>query len=145
MEKPSKRLAIVADMAKRKEDEAAAILADRQQKLAEEKQRSSDLKEYYQEYENRFQQQTQGLRVETIIQNRDFLHQLSQSCQIQNSEVARLQQEVDIAIAFWHQCHLKYQKLNEHIEKLCDKEAAAMDALEQKSVDEWVTQNFARK
>ncbi|MFL0809579.1 MAG: flagellar FliJ family protein [Agarilytica sp.] len=144
MPRASKRLVVVADMAKRKEDEAAAILADRQKKLEEEKQRSGDLLAYYSEYETKFQQRTQGLRAESLMQNREFLQQLANSCEIQRSEVARIQQEVDIAIAFWHQCHLKHEKLREHIAKLSKDEDSALEALEQKSVDEWVAQNFSR-
>ncbi|MFL0799179.1 MAG: flagellar FliJ family protein [Agarilytica sp.] len=141
----SKRLGVVVDMAKREEDKAAALLDEKRNALVAEEIRLNDLKEYYEEYETQFKQTTKILRAEDFAKNRNFLHQLSQSCDLQNTQVAHAQLAVDKAIEEWRKVHLKLEKLRDHVSRLKLAEIADQDKQEQKRVDEWVTQAYVRK
>lgn len=145
MTRPSQRLSVVVDMARRKEDDAAKRLELKRRQLDDEVQRLEDLKEYYQEYEVRFKQNQTAVRAQEFAKKRDFLNQLSQSCDIQKLQVQHVQNEFNAAINEWHQCHLKTEKLNEYVDTLTQQEKTALEKKEQKRVDEWVTQTYARR
>ncbi len=145
MPSESKRLSVVVDMAKREEDKAAAELDEKRNALVAEQIRLNDLKEYYAEYDTQFKQTKVVLRAEDFAKNRNFLHQLSQSCDLQNMQVEHAQLAVDKAIAEWRVIHLKMEKLRDHVSRLKMAELADQDKQEQKRIDEWVTQTYARK
>ncbi|MFL0803020.1 MAG: flagellar export protein FliJ [Agarilytica sp.] len=145
MPSESKRLSVVVDMAKREEDKAAAVLDEKRNALVAEQIRLNDLKEYYAEYDSQFKTATVVLRAEDFAKNRNFLHQLSQSCDLQNLQVEHAQLAVDTAIDEWRKIHLKLEKLRDHVKRLKMAEISYQDKQEQKRVDEWVTQTYARK
>ncbi len=145
MPSESKRLSVVVDMAKREEDKAAAYLDEKRNALVEEQIRLNDLKEYYAEYDMQFKKSTVVLRAEDFAKNRNFLHQLSQSRDLQALQVEHAQLAVDKAIDAWRIIHLKLEKLKEHVSRIKMAEIASQDKQEQKRVDEWVTQTYARR
>ncbi len=145
MPSESKRLSVVVDMAKREEDKAAAELDEKRNALVAEQIRLNDLKEYYAEYDMQFKKTTVVLRAEDFAKNRNFLHQLSQSCDLQAQQVEHAQLAVDKAIDEWRIIHLKLEKLRDHVSRIKLAEIADQDKQEQKRVDEWVTQTYARK
>ncbi len=145
MTRPSQRLSVVVDMARRKEDDAAKVLEKKRAQLDDEIKRLDDLNTYYSEYETRFKENQHSVRAQDFAKKRDFLNQLSHSRSIQALQLQHVQREFDLAIGEWHQCHLKSEKLCEYVEGLKRQEMADIDRKEQKAVDEWVTQTHARK
>lgn len=139
------RLHVVVDMAKQKEDESATRLEIKRQALNDEQQRLGDLKEYYAEYDLSFKQANKVMRAEDFAAKRNFLHQLSLSCELQDSQVELMQQEFDAAINEWRLFHLKVERLQGYVAKLKKEGLALLDKQEQKSVDEWVSQRYFRK
>lgn len=139
------RMEVVVTMAKQKEDEAAARLDQKRQALGDEEKRLGDLNEYYSEYDARFKQASNIMRAEDFAAKRNFLHQLSQSCELQASQVTLVQQEFDAAINEWRVLHLKHERLQGYVAQLEKEELALLDKQEQKRIDEWVSQTHFRK
>lgn len=140
----SKRLLIVVDIAHKNEQNAAEKLKLSRENLTREEARLRDIEGYYQDYSTHFGAKKNNLRVEQLVANRDFLRQLSQTAEAQKIQIQRVTEQVDYAKNEWFACHLKKENLMAYLEKLKREEGALQDKLEQKMVDEWVTQSMAR-
>ena len=141
----AQRLSVVIDLAKRDEDAAAKALDEARQVLEAEQQRLADLHRYYEEYEQQFNRKGMPLRTEDLSRQRDFLQQLTRSCDAQAVQVKQLQAAFDQAVAAWQQVHLRHKQLCDYVAQLHKQELAQLDKKEQKRIDEWVAQRYARK
>ena len=141
----SKRLKVVVGQAQREEEAAARRFEQSRQMLAAEQKRLQDLDSYYQEYESRFKSRQQGIRASELQSGREFLQQLAESQQVQAAHIARLQADCDVAKQAWYQCHLKVENLAQYVENLAREETRELDRREQKRLDEWSGQAFARR
>ena len=139
----SKRMKVVVEMAQRAEDDAAAQLAKSRQELDEELQRLNDLEHYYQEYDQRFQN-TPAVRADQLSANRQFLQQLRDTCSAQGVQVKRAEHLLEAAKGYWRDQHLKHKNLKNYVEKLRAQEGAVREKLEQKLLDDWVSQSHQR-
>lgn len=141
----AQRLMIVIDLAKRDEDAAAKILDEKRRAKEAEMQRLGDLRQYYQEYEQQFNRRDLPLRAEAFARQREFLQQLTKSCESQMLQVEHMQHAFNVAVAQWQSCHLRHKQLCDYVARLHKQELALMDKKEQKSIDDWVAQRYARK
>lgn len=141
----SKRLGIVVDIAQSNEERAAEKLQQAREFLDREQTRLQEIERYYQDYNSQFASQRSGLRAEQMLTNREFLRQLSLTAEAQKMQIQRATEQVDRAKKEWFACHLKKEKLEAYIEKLKHEESAVQDKLEQKMVDDWVTQSLSRE
>lgn len=142
--KRSKRMSVVVDMSKREEEAAAQELQVCLLKLSEEEQKLQRLDEYYRDYEKLFASQKVGVRVESIVSNRNFLHQLAETIKVQEQQVVHLREQAEGVKRHWHLCHLKHGNLAKFVEQIKTGEIADQDKMEQKNVDEWVSQSHSR-
>ncbi len=139
------RLSVVIDLAKRDEDAAAKILDEKRQAYEAETQRLDELRQYYGEYEQQFNRKGLPLRADELVRQREFLQQLTKSCESQTLHVDHMHQAFEQAVAQWQVCHLRHKQLRDYVARLHKQELALMDKKEQKRIDEWVTQRFARE
>ncbi len=133
----SKRLKVVIELAKKAEDEAAASFGEVASLLEKEKNKSLDLKRYYHEYEKSSNAKKNANSVKEIINSRNFLKQLSEAGQSQESLIRQVEHECQIKKNVWHKFHLKrraFEGLASSIEK---QELVKSNRNEQKMLDEW--------
>lgn len=136
----SKRIEVVIGLAERAEDEAALRLQAQQQALVDEKLRLSQLREYYQSYEQQFGGRTGGLRASSLANSRLFLQQLAQAIKSQELQVGNVEGQLRQAQAAWHKCHMKHQSLIDLQQRYRREEQELQDRKEQARLDEWVSQ-----
>ncbi len=143
--KRSVRLTVVVEMAKRKEEEAALRLADCGRELACEEQRLGELDEYYREYEVSFNNMRSGICAASLASNREFLRQLSESRSLQTLQIKQKRDQFEIAKNYWHQCHLKHDKIKSFVADIAREEQWRQLRLEQKNADEWAMLAHSRR
>ena len=139
----SKRMKVVVDMAQRAEDDAASQLEKCRRAFDEEQQRLTDLEQYYSEYDQRFQN-SPAVRADQLSANRQFLQQLRETCNTQSMQVKRAEALLEAAKGYWRDQHLKHRNLKQYVDKLRSQENAVREKLEQKILDEWVSQSHHR-
>lgn len=141
----SKRMAVVVGMAKREEEQAAAVFGERQQQLAAEQERLRELEVYYGEYATKLEQQTSGLRAEDFQTARGFLQRLSDAQSQQRQHIEKIEAGVEVAKKAWHTMYLKKQNLDKLVDRYVKEEDDLAQKKEQKMIDEWVSQSLSRK
>ncbi len=134
---PTKRLKPVQQVAATKELNAARTMGQARVHLAQEEAKLAQLKQYHQEYLERFQRvAAQGMGVAQLQEYRAFLAKLDAAIQQQ-------QKVVDASLANhstrkddWKQKHTRTQALGKVVERYQQEERKAADRVEQKINDE---------
>ncbi|WP_075185535.1 flagellar export protein FliJ [Teredinibacter haidensis] len=142
--KRSQRMDVVVELARRKQDKVAVAVNSQQGILAAEKQRYQDLQDYYQHYNQAFSANISGLRASKFSESRTFLQQMAQAIEGQKRQVAVVEQQLTQVQSEWHKCYLKRQSLEDLQKRYIKEEAADRERLEQRQVEEWITQRSSR-
>lgn len=138
----SARLAVVIDMARKNEEQAAKKLEQCRQSYQAHHQRLEELNNYYHDYDMRFKQNIQGVRANDFAAKRFFLGQLSTLIDQQKNTLNQVEITLEKARQEWQQCHLKSENLQRFVADLKRGEVQIADKIEQYKIDEWVTQNY---
>ena len=137
----SKRLQVVLELAEREKDAAAQAFEQAQMQFTQEQHKLTQLSDYYRDYESSFSAR-RDLRASDLMQQRNFLQQLSQAQQQQQAVINSVERLLEEKRELWHKCHLKHQKLAELIARYRSEEEAALAKKEQKVMDEWAQRVF---
>ena len=143
MEKRSSRLTVVIELASRAEEKAAKLFEQKNQQLSEENTRLQELESFYQNYEQQFCTKNTAMRATELFEARQFLSRLSDVQKGQILQIERVKQDLEVAKKQRHQCYLKRKSLNELVTRYKHEESEISDKLEQKQIDEWVTQSHS--
>ena len=135
----SKRLDIIVQLAKKKEDEAGKYFAEMAQLLEAEREKASSLKDYYEEYKARSNAKVEALSINEVLRNRTFLKQLADAGQEKNQHITQIEQEFLRRKNTWRQSHLKRRTFEDLVERLEREELTDLNKKEQKLLDEWFT------
>lgn len=139
----SKRLAIVEKLAKQREDQAAAALAQVRAQVAQEQARLGELHSYQQEYAQYLTKQGEkGISMQQWHRTQHFIDQLAGLADRQQSTIASWQQREQQLLETWRQLHQRRQNIAQYIEQISIEEAIAADKAEQKQIDELITLRF---
>ena len=136
----STRLAVVLDLAKRAEKEAARVFTDSKNRLQHEQDKLGELEQYYNDYIGMYGAQTSGVWAIEISRSRQFLQQLSDVKKEQASHISKAEGIKDAAKQVWQKAHLKYENMDALVRRYKIEENKIADKTEQKMIDEWVSQ-----
>jgi flagellar protein FliJ len=135
----STRLELVLELAEREERAAADAVHLLRNKIASEQQRLRELQEYYREYSEHFQSKRVAVRASEIANQRHFLTELTRMQDLQAKQIKQLEENLNLKLAIWRKCHLKYQALKNLIKRIRKSENYQLERKEQKLLDEWFT------
>jgi flagellar FliJ protein len=134
---PSKRLKPVQQVAANRERNAARSMGQARAHLAQEEAKLAQLREYHQEYLERFQQASaQGMSVNQLQEYRAFLAKLDEAILQQEKVVAASMAKHTTHRDDWKQKHTRTQALGKVVERYRKEERKAEDRAEQKENDE---------
>lgn len=139
---PSKRLKPVQQVAANRERNAARTFGQARQHLAQEEAKLAQLKQYHQEYLDRFNQvASQGMSVTQLQEYRAFLAKLDEAIQQQQKVVAASLANHSSHKDNWKQKRTRTQALGKVVERYRREERKAADRVEQKENDEHNNRN----
>ncbi len=134
---PSKRLKPVQQVAANREMNAARTMGQARMHLVQEEAKLAQLKQYHQEYLERFQRvAAQGMSVTQLQEYRAFLAKLDAAIQQQQKVVDASQANHTTRKDDWRQKHTRTQALGKVVERYQREERKAADRSEQKLNDE---------
>ena len=133
----SKRLQVVLDLAKRKEDEALKALQVAQGSLIAQKQKLQELTQYQRDYQQSLREayQTQAT-AESCATYQHFLAQVGDAIEQQQHVVELAEEQFDKVRKHWLTLHEKQQGMGSLIDRFRDEEDKELDKKEQKMIDE---------
>ncbi len=134
---PSRRFEPVQRVAKSREDSAARELGDSKRRMQEQESKLSDLKQYHQEYLDRFSTAAKnGMSASQLQEYRAFMSKLESAIEAQQRVVQERQMECTSRKEEWKQKRVSTQALDKVMERFQTAEQKARDSLEQKESDE---------
>lgn len=142
----SKRLDIVAKLAKQREDQAAQALAQVRGQLESEIARLEELVQYRQEYQTYLDQQAgDGISMQQWRRTQGFIDQLAELAQRQQQTILSWRQREQQVLEKWRELYQRRKNIGKFVEKISIEEAVAADKKEQKQIDELISQRFNQK
>ena len=139
---PSKRLKPVQQVAASKERNAARSMGQAKQHLAQQEAKLHQLKNYHQEYLERFQKAaSQGISATQLQEYRAFLAKLDSAIREQEKVVAESTVRHTNQKDNWKQKRTRTQALGKVVERYRKEERKAADLNEQKENDEHNTRS----
>jgi flagellar FliJ protein len=134
---PSKRLKPVQKVAANREQKAARSMGQARANLAQEEAKLAQLRQYHQEYLERFQEASaQGMSVGQLQEFRAFLGKLDEAIEQQQKVVAASMATHSTHREEWKQKRTRTQALGKVVERYRKEERKAADRVEQKENDE---------
>lgn len=134
---PSKRLKPVQKVAANRERDAARSMGQARIHLAQEEAKLVQLKQYHQEYLERFQKlSSQGMNASQLQEYRAFLAKLDEAIRQQQQVVASSLADHSSHKDNWKQKHTRTQALGKVVERYHKEERKSADRTEQKENDE---------
>lgn len=134
---PSKRLKPVQQVAATRERNAARNMGQARRHLVQEEAKLLQLRQYHQEYLERFQKAaSQGISASQLQEYRAFLAKLDQAIQQQEKIVAASVTNHSNQKDNWKQKHTRTQALGKVVERYRKEERKDEDRKEQKANDE---------
>ncbi len=141
----SGRLQIVEKLAKQREDQAAAALAQVRQQLEIEVQRLDELAQYRVEYQDYLMTAgSNGISIQQWRRTQGFIDQLGGLLERQQQTIYSWQQRESQVLDKWRELYQKRKNIGQFVEKLSIEEVIASDKQEQKQIDELVSQRFSK-
>ena len=135
--KKSKRLQPICDFTKRKEDEAAKVVARASQNLNSQKQRLVDLKNYRAEYAQQFAQAGgAGLNASRMRDYQNFMGNLSKVIDQQQSAIQVLEREFEAKKRQWLAERSRTKALTTVQDRYVSKETLQEEKKLQKEIDD---------
>lgn len=144
MKSRSDRIEVVVDLAQRTMDQAADNFRDAVEMLEAEQQRLADLEQYYQSYSERSGVGGQVFRPAQLIGARQFIQHLKDAITQQEHTLAKAEHQLEVCRTQWQETHLKHKSLLDYQERLEREDRMALDAAEQKRMDEWANLRASR-
>lgn len=135
---------MVLQMAVRAEEGAAAQLEQSRQQLSQAQQQLQQVEDYQQGYIDALNRPKSGQSAYSMINDRQFLEQLSFVCRTQAGQIEKLRQNEDNSLHNWQQCYQLRRNIEQLIEKLKQGENLAMEKQLQKELDELSSSLLAR-
>ena len=133
----SKRLQVVLDLAKRKEEEALKALQIAQGSLSNQNQKLQELTQYQRDYQQSLRDAYQThATAESCATYQHFLAQVGAAIEQQQQAVALAEQQFDKVRVHWLALHEKQQGMGSLIDRFRDEEDKELDKKEQKMIDE---------
>ena len=137
-------MGVVLQMAVRAEEGAAAQLEQSRQQLSQAQQQLQQVENYQQGYIDALNRPKSGQSAYSMINDRQFLEQLSFVCRTQAGQIEKLRQNEDNSLQNWQQCYQRRRNIEQLIEKLKRGENLAMEKQLQKELDELSSSLLAR-
>ncbi|WP_096084567.1 flagellar export protein FliJ [Agaribacterium haliotis] len=130
-DKKARRIELLLQLARRKEDEAAQYLAEQQQFVSESEQKLQALTDYYAEYEQHFKQSRQN--SEQLARARSFLAGLHDAEQVQQQTLEKAKAQLERARHTWQRQHHESESIKDyrqrHQQKLNKEEERTLQKL----------------
>ena len=134
---PSKRLKPVQRVAESREQKAARHMGHSRKTLLEEEVKLNQLKQYHQEYLERFEVAARnGISAAQLQEYRAFLSKLDGAIKQQQEVVQASMRVHSTSKDNWRLKHTRTQALNKAVNRFKKQERAAADRNEQKACDE---------
>jgi flagellar FliJ protein len=138
--KKSRRMQILVDLAKGKEDSAAQQLARDKAKVQYDLQKLSELREYAGQYES--ERNLLGLSAYLTTNYQHFVDRVRQAIVQQESAVGRSEQQADMSMRRWLQARSKTKSMDWLKEKNHKAELVLEEKQEQRQSDEFAMRRF---
>lgn len=133
----SKRLQVVLDLAKRKEEEALKALQVAQGSLNKQNHKLQELTQYQRDYQQALRDAYKThATAESCATYQHFLAQVGDAIEQQQQAVALAEQQFDNVRMHWLTLHEKQQGMGGLIDRFRDEEDRELDKKEQKMIDE---------
>ncbi|MET0012535.1 MAG: flagellar export protein FliJ [Sedimenticola sp.] len=133
----SKRLQPVRRVAESRERKAAKQLGDSTRRVQAEEAKLHQLKQYHQEYLDRFEQTSRnGISAAQLLEYRAFLEKLEQAITEQTKIVQASQSERSNHKQEWQKKHVRTQALDKAVERIRTAEQKEEQGREQKELDD---------
>jgi flagellar FliJ protein len=134
---PSKRLKPVQRFAASKEQKAAKMMGQAKKSLQQEEAKLEQLKQYHQEYLERFRKMAgEGMSATQMQEYRAFLAKMDEAINQQQQVVAVSTDNHQSTRNFWQQKHSRTQALNKAVDRFREQEQKCADKHEQKENDD---------
>ncbi len=138
--KKSRRMQILVNLAKGKEDSAAQQLARDKAKVQYDLQKLSELREYAGQYES--ERNLLGLSAYLTTNYQHFVDRVRQAIVQQESAVGRSEQQADMSMRRWLQARSKTKSMDWLKEKNHKAELVIEEKQEQRQSDEFAMRRF---
>lgn len=138
--KKSRRMQILVDLAKRKEDVAAQQLARDKAKVQHDLKKLNELKDYAGQYES--ERNLLGLSAYLTTNYQHFVDRVQQAIVQQEAAVGRAEQQADMSMRRWLQTRTKTKSMDWLKEKSHKVELAVEAKQEQRQSDEFAMRRF---
>lgn len=138
--KKSRRMQILVDLAKRKEDSAAQQLARDKAKVQYDEQKLNELREYAGQYES--ERNLLGLSAYLTTNYQHFVNRVQQAIVQQEAAVGRSEQQADMSMRRWLQARSKTKSMDWLKEKNHKAELVVEAKQEQRQSDEFAMRRF---
>jgi flagellar FliJ protein len=138
--KKSRRMQILVNLAKGKEDSAAQQLARDKAKVQYDLQKLSELREYAGQYES--ERNLLGLSAYLTTNYQHFVDRVRQAIVQQESAVGRSEQQADMSMRRWLQARSKTKSMDWLKEKNHKAELVLEEKQEQRQSDEFAMRRF---
>ncbi len=120
--KKSQRIKTIVDIKAKQEKNALEILGAVQKKLVAMQAQVEGLRNYRQEYQDRFEQLgSRGVNVAQLLEFRSFIDKLDQAIVGQEQQLSSIEAELKAKRKLWEELHNKTQSL----QKVCDSAVVA--------------------
>ncbi len=134
---PSKRLKPVQQVAGSREKTAAKQFGDSQRSLTGHQSKLEELRQYHQEYMERFQKAMHGgISSAQLQEYRAFIAKLNEAIRAQEQVVATSQMERSNKQNNWQKKHTRVMALGKVVDRYKKEEAKTADKKEQNEADE---------
>lgn len=139
----AKRLKIVETLAQQREEHAAQALSQVRTQLETEQNRLNELTSYRAEYLTYLDQAaTQGVAMEQWRRTQGFIDQLASLAQNQQSVIDNWQAREAQLLETWRSLYQRRKNIASFIDKISVEEMIEADKVEQKKIDELISQRF---
>ena len=138
--KKSRRMQILVDLAKGKEDSAAQHLARDKAKVQYDLQKLNELREYAGQYES--ERNLLGLSAYLTTNYQHFVDRVQQAIVQQESAVGRAEQQADMSMRRWLQARSKTKSMDWLKDKSHKAELVVEAKQEQRQSDEFAMRRF---
>ena len=143
--KRSQRLQVVLQLAQRSEDSSAEALRDAQNQQLQAQAQLDQIRHYKSEYIQEVDAKTLGLTAQAMINDRQFIGQLTQLEKQQQIKLQQMQQLHDNARHNWQVCRNRRRNLEQLIHKSTQEENREADKQLQKLLDESALRVYQRE
>lgn len=133
----SKRLQVVLELAKRKEDEALKAMQSSQNNLNQQNEKLQELIRYQQEYQQALRDAfSTGATAANCATYQHFLSQVGGAIEQQQLVVTLAEEQLDKARKHWQSLYEKQKGMGGLIDRFRDEEDLEIEKKEQKMIDE---------